>query len=231
MAMTGMAGRVAVVTGVTSGIGEAVAARLLADGARVVGLGRSTDRLAAAAARWGPSFTPVRADLAVRADRRRALAFLGDQLPRVDIIVNNAAQCEHRTPLDLDAEAWADLMEVNVLAGIDLVKALAGGLAPEGHVINVSSATTRHAAQARFSPYALTKTAVERFTEGLQLELAPKGAKVTTIAPGLVDTPIFDQVPAWLSADDVADAVMWILSRPPSVVASEIVLRPRFQAR
>jgi ribitol 2-dehydrogenase len=240
-----MAGKHAVVTGVTSGIGKATAARLLADGASVVGVGRDADRLAELARRWGPSFTPVRIDLAVRSERRHALALLRVELARVDVIVNNAAECVYRTPLDLDADRFAELVEVNVLAGIELIQSLTGAMPADGQVISISSVTARHLAHPKFAPYALTKNAVERFTEGLRLELAPRGIKVSLIAPGLVETPIYDkvagferartalheQVPVWLSADDVAEAVMWILTRPPSVVASEVVLLPRFQAR
>jgi NAD(P)-dependent dehydrogenase (short-subunit alcohol dehydrogenase family) len=241
----GVAGKVAVVTGVTSGIGEAIAARLLAGGAQVAGLGRNAQRLESAARRWGTCFTPVRADLASRPQRRRALELLRAQLPRVDILVNNAGECVYQTPLQLDADRLAELFEVNVLAGIELVQALSPALSPGGHVLNLSSVTARHLAHPKFAPYGLTKAALEHFTEGLRLELAPKGIKVSLIAPGLVETPIYQkvagfeaaretlhkQIPAWLAADDVAEAALWMLTRPEGVVASELVLLPRFQAR
>lgn len=240
-----LAGKVAVVSGVTSGIGKALTAQLLAAGARVTGLGRNPEALALAAAEWGPAFTPIQLDLAARPERRRTLQRLTEQLERVDIIVNNAAEVVYATPLGIDADRFASLLEVNTLAGIELIQALAGALPPDGHVVNVSSVTARHVAHARFSPYSLTKLALERFTEGLRLELAPRGIKVSLVAPGLVDTPIYDkvsgfdatrdalrkQVPEWLSAADVASAVVWMLTRPTSVTISELVLLPRFQAR
>jgi NADP-dependent 3-hydroxy acid dehydrogenase YdfG len=240
-----MTGKLAVVTGVTSGIGKAITAQLLDQGAKVVGLGRKAGRLAALGREWGPAFTPVCADLALRSERRHALDLLRSQLQRVDVIVNNAAECVYTTPLDLDPQRFAELVEVNVLAGIELIQSLTGAMPADGHVINVSSVTARHLAHPKFAPYALTKHVVDRFTEALRLELAPRGIKVSLIAPGLVETPIYDkvagferarsalheQVPVWLSADDVAEAVMWMLTRPPSVVASEIVLLPRFQSR
>ncbi|HEX4383374.1 MAG TPA: SDR family oxidoreductase [Myxococcales bacterium] len=237
--------KVAVVTGVTSGIGKAIAAKLLGAGMQVVGLGRRCDRLEATVSRFGPSFMPVCADLASRTGRRRALALLREQLPRVDFIINNAAECVFETPLKLEADRFAQLLEVNLLAGIELIQTLAPALPADGHVLSISSVTARHVAHERFTPYALTKTALERFNEGLRLELAPRGIKVSLIVPGLVDTPIYDKVegfestraalskhvPAWLSADDVADAALWMLTRPAAVVASELVLLPRFQAR
>src|SRR5207244_4498627 len=113
------------------------------------------------------------------------------------------------------------------------------------HVINLSSVTTRFLANARFAPYALTKAAVERFTEALRLELQPLGVKVSLLAPGLVDTPIYDkvsgfektrarlteQVPTWLRAEDVAEAIVWVFEQPEHVLVSELVILPREQPR
>jgi NAD(P)-dependent dehydrogenase (short-subunit alcohol dehydrogenase family) len=241
----GIAGKIAVVTGVTSGIGKALAGRLIAEGAHVVGLGRSAEALSAVLAEWGKGFTGVRTELASRLERRETLNLLRRRLPRVDIIVNNAAECVYDMPLTLDGDRFARLLEINTLAAIELIQALAGALPSHGQIINVSSVTARHIAHPRFAPYAVTKVALERFTEGLRLELAPRGIRVSLIAPGLVDTPLYDkvagfeaarealdrQVPEWLSASDVADAVVWMLTRPPSVTVSELVLLPRFQAR
>jgi NADP-dependent 3-hydroxy acid dehydrogenase YdfG len=240
-----LTGKIAVVTGVTSGIGEALTARLLGDGALVTGIGRDAERLAAAAQRWGRGFTPVQVDLASRSERRRAMQHLQEHVPQVDIVVHNAAECVYQTPLELEADRWSALLEVNLLAGIELIQSISKALSAGAHVINVSSVTARHVAHPKFSPYGLTKTALERFTEGLRLELAPKGIKVSLIAPGLVDTPIYDkvagfdaaraaltkQVPEWLSAEDVADAMIWMLTRSSSVVVSEMVLLPSRQSR
>jgi NADP-dependent 3-hydroxy acid dehydrogenase YdfG len=240
-----LAGKVVVATGVTSGIGKALTQRLLSEGALVTGLGRNAAALSAVAAAWGRAFTPLAVDLAEREERRNALSRLRDEIGRVDVIVNNAAECVYSTPLELDADRFANLLEVNVLAGIELVRTLAGALPSDGQIVNVSSVTARHIAHPRFAPYALTKAALERFTEGLRLELAPKGIKVSLIAPGLVDTPIYDKVegfesarqalqkhvPEWLSASDVADVLIWMLTRPASVCVSELVLLPRHQAR
>jgi NADP-dependent 3-hydroxy acid dehydrogenase YdfG len=239
------AGRAVVVTGVTSGIGEALVTRLLAEGAEVAGLGRDADKLAAAATRWGARFIAVQADLADRGQRQRALAQLRERVPRVEVLVNNAAEIVYATPLGLETARWAALLEVNLLAAIDLVSGLAAHLGPGAQVVNVSSVTARQMPGAKFCPYALTKAALERFTEGLRMELAPRGVKVSLIVPGLVDTPVYDrvegfdaarkalrsQVPEWLTADDVADAMMWMLTRPPRVLISEITLVPRGQAR
>jgi 3-oxoacyl-[acyl-carrier protein] reductase len=240
-----LAGKTAVITGVTSGIGEALAARALAEGAHVAGFGRNPERIEAAVARWGDAFLPVRADLARRDERRAAIARVRERFPRVDILVNNAAEVVYATPLGLDSAGWASILETNLLAAIELVQALAPSFGPDAHVVNVSSVNARQILATKFAPYGLTKSALEHFTEGLRLELAPKGVKVSLIAPGLVDTPVYDkvagfeapraalksQVPEWLSPGDVADAIVWMLTRPTSVVVSEVVIMPRGQAR
>jgi NADP-dependent 3-hydroxy acid dehydrogenase YdfG len=105
--------------------------------------------------------------------------------------------------------------------------------------------TADYIANAKFGAYSMTKHAVERLLEALRLELHPKNIRVSTIAPGLVDTPIYDklpnfgetrrrmsdQVPRWLSADDVADAIVWVLSRPPHLAVTELTLMPATQTR
>jgi NADP-dependent 3-hydroxy acid dehydrogenase YdfG len=114
-----------------------------------------------------------------------------------------------------------------------------------GHIVNTSSVTTRFLPNERFAPYAVTKSAIDQFHAGLRLELEPRGIKTTLVAPGLVDTPIYDKldgfektrakireaIPVWLSADDVAEAIVWALSRPSHVVVGELVLFPQGQAR
>jgi NADP-dependent 3-hydroxy acid dehydrogenase YdfG len=244
--------RVAVVTGVTSGIGAALVRRLVATGYTVVGLARDEGRLAAIAAECAAvpgaratPFVPVRVDLAVPAERARALAEVGARTDAIDVLVNDAAEVVYELPSALAPAAWQRLVEVNLLAGIDLVNALLPRMGRGGHIVNVSSVTARFLPAARFGPYAVTKAALEEWTRALRLEVDPRGVKVTLVAPGLVDTPIYDkvhgfeetrariraQVPTWLAADDVAEAVVWALERPAHVVVGELTLLPSGQAR
>jgi NADP-dependent 3-hydroxy acid dehydrogenase YdfG len=241
----GLEGKCVVVTGVTSGIGAALVDRLIASGARVLGVARDPAKLEIAAARLGPGFTPVVADLASAEARRGALAVLLEQAPRVDIFVSNAGECVYETPLGFPVDRFRELLEVNLLAAIDLTQGLAPRMEAGAHIVAISSITARFLPNARFGPYALTKAALDRFVEALRVEVDPRGIKVTSIAPGLVDTPIYDkvegfaqtraklaeQVPSWLSPGDIADAVMWAIDRPPHVVISEIAILPRGQAR
>lgn len=240
-----MLGKIAVVTGVTSGIGAALVGRLLTRGATVVGLARDAGKLEAEAARHAAAFVPVLADLADGEARKRAIALIEERFPHVDVLVNNAAECVYASPLELDVERLRRLFEINVLAGIELTQATSRRMQSGGHVVNVSSVTARHLPNPRFAAYGITKSAVDAVTEAMRLELDGRGIRVTSIVPGLVDTPIYDkvegferartkireQLPKWLTADDVAEAILWALERPPHVVASEIVLLPSGQPR
>jgi NADP-dependent 3-hydroxy acid dehydrogenase YdfG len=242
---TSLESKTAVVTGVTSGIGEAVAARLVEGGAHVVGVARSTEKLAALSQRWGQRFEACAVDLADGAQRARIFEKLAADLPRVDMVVSNAAECLYEPPLSTPIATYRRLLEVNVLAGIELVQSLASRMESGGHIVQLSSVTARHLPAARFAPYAMSKALSERFIEALRLELQPRQIKVSVVVPGLVATPIYDkvegfaatraklteQVKKWLDADDVAETILWMLTRPPHVAISEVVIMPREQAR
>ncbi len=238
-------GKIAVVSGVTSGIGAALTARLIEEGATVAAIARDPEKLASAAAEWGPSVFPVVADLASPLAVERACDEILRRFDRVDVLVNNAADCVYESALALSMEKWRALLEVNLFAGIATTQRLVPRMPPGAHVVNVSSATTRFLANERFAPYALTKSAVEHWHAAIRLELEARRIKTTLITPGLVDTPIYDkvsgfdrargklkeQVPEWLRAGDVAEAIVWALSRPGHVVVGELTLFPLGQAR
>jgi NAD(P)-dependent dehydrogenase (short-subunit alcohol dehydrogenase family) len=182
----------------------------------------------------------VVADLALP-DARAAAIDRVRALGKVDALVNNAAECVYALPTELPMAEWRRLLEVNLLAAVDLVQGLAPAMGPDGHVVNVSSVTGRFLGAPRFAPYGLTKAALDYLSESLRLS----GLAVSVVAPGLVDTPIYGKVggfaateaklrqavPRWLDADDVAEAVVWLLDRPPHVVVTDLVLMPRGQPR
>jgi NAD(P)-dependent dehydrogenase (short-subunit alcohol dehydrogenase family) len=230
--------RQALVTGVTSGIGRATALRLVAEGAVVIGLGRDHVKLADVASRAGARFKPLLADLARPESLRRI------ERP-VELFVSNAAEAVFKSPLDVSPEVARRLFEVNVCAPLELCQAVASRMGQNGHIVQISSVTARFLPTAKFGAYAMTKVAVDRLVEALRLELSPRGVRVSSVSPGLVDTPIYDkldgfsearrrlseQVPNWLSSDEVADVVLWVLSRPPNVVVSDVVVMPKGQVR
>jgi len=239
-------GKLALVTGVTSGIGAATVRALLGEGMRVVGIGRDAARLDAAARGFGGAFRPLLADLASSEARWRALnelqAFAEEP---VSLLVNNAAECVYESPLEVPSERMARLFEINVTAALDLIQGVARRMPSGSQIINLSSVVARHLPAAKFAPYAATKAALDCLSEALRLELHPRGIQVSTVSPGLVDTPIYDkvqgferarqkireQVPTWLTAEDVASAIVWVATRPAHLVVSELSLLPSAQAR
>jgi serine 3-dehydrogenase len=244
--MTGAAfleGQLAFVTGVTSGIGAATTRALLERGMRVVGVGRDAARLSDASHEFGPQFRPLLLDLADAEGRRGAVAELGREPIR--LLVNNAAECVYESPLELPAERLSRLFEINVVGLMDLTRGVAQRMTSGSQIVNLSSVVAQHLPAAKFAPYAASKAALDCLSEALRLELHPRGIRVSSIAPGLVDTPIYDkvqgferarskireQVPTWLSAEDVAQAVLWVVSRPPHVVVAELSILPSAQAR
>jgi NAD(P)-dependent dehydrogenase (short-subunit alcohol dehydrogenase family) len=240
-----LAGKTALVTGITSGIGRALVAQLLAAGADVLGVARGEEKLAAVARVLGPRFTPLLADLAVPADRQRLAVELRRRGRPIDAFVSNAAECVYESPLALAPVQLRRLFEVNVLASMELCQAVVPLMKGGGQVVLISSVTARHLPSAPFAPYATTKRALESLAEALRLELHPRGVRVSVVSPGLVDTPIYDKLPGfastkakmaeriavWLSADDVAQAVLWVIGRPAHVAVSELVIMPAGQAR
>jgi NAD(P)-dependent dehydrogenase (short-subunit alcohol dehydrogenase family) len=239
--------RTAVVTGVTSGIGQAVTERLLAAGSEVIGIARHEERLAEAARAWGPRFVPLRADLAIAPDRARAAERLRQLDRPIDVYVGNAAECVYQSPLTVSAEQLGRLFEINVVAALELAQAIVPLMRRGGHIVQISSVTARHLPGPGFAPYAATKLALERLTEALRLELHPRGIRVSLVSPGLVDTPLYEKVAgferarakiveqlpvsAWLRADDVAESILWVLDRPARVAVSELVILPAGQTR
>ena len=236
-----------IITGATSGIGRATAERFLDHGWRVGGVGRDEAAFEALRARGEGRFLAFPCDLS-DPDRRAALGVeLSGAFPTLNALINNAGQCVYEKPSTQSISGWARLLEVNLIAGLDLTQALIKNLraASAPMIINVSSVTGRFLPAARFAPYAVTKAALDRLTEGLRLELAPEGIRVASVAPGLVKTPIYDtmagierlqaqlkkHVPEWLRPEDVAECLEWMISRPAHVNVADVTLLPTLQAR
>lgn len=233
------------VTGVTSGIGRATAARLIEAEADVLGVGRDPSRLAEVASALGPRFSAVAADLSVPEQRGRVAMRLGSLGRALDVFVSNAAECVYESPLGVAPAALRRLFEINVFAPLELFQSLTPSMAPGGQIVQLSSVTARHLPNPKYGAYGASKTAIEQLVQALRMELQPKQIRVSLIVPGLVDTPIYqkverferalarlkEQVPTWLAAEDVADAILWVLSRPPHVAVSELTVMPRQQTR
>jgi NADP-dependent 3-hydroxy acid dehydrogenase YdfG len=237
--------RIAIISGVTSGIGYATARTLHALGARVVGIGRDAARLAALSSEMPERFESIRARLDVPDECARAAERITGLAPGPHVLVNNAAECVYESPLEASPATLSRLLEVNVVAAMALARAAAGVMTDGGHILQLSSVTAHHVPNAKFATYAVTKSCVEQLTDALRWELHPRGIAVTTLSPGLVDTPIYDKVsgfsdtlaklkrsvPRWLEPQDVANTIAWVLTQPQHLVISELVLLPKGQAR
>lgn len=235
----------AVVTGASSGIGAATVRRLRADGWDVVAVARRADRLAELAAQTGA----VPAQVDVTSDRDVAgLAELVAATGPVHALVNNAGGALGLDPVATGSLAdWRAMYEVNVLGALRVTQALLPGLRASGRgdVVLLTS-TAAHGTYPGGGGYVAAKHAERTIAETLRLELVGEPVRVIEIAPGMVATEEFSLVrfggdaaraaatyagvEAPLTADDVADAISWCLTRPHHVNVDSMVIRPRAQA-
>lgn len=188
--MRGVAGLSVVVTGGGSGIGEAVARRFVANGARVTICGRREEKLRAVAADLGQDCSWLVADVTIPRDRsaivNAALAHGGS----IDILVSNAGNMWRRSVEEWTDEGLASILATNVVGGMMLTQAALPHLvAARGAVIFVGSIYTKRAYPGA-APYAITKGAIETLTRVLAAELGPRGVRVNAVRPGAVPTEI-----------------------------------------
>ncbi len=239
-------GAVALVTGASSGIGRAIAERLVTTGCRVVCAARREDRLDALAADLGSDARALTLDVADADAVDSMLERLPPEWRAVDILVNAAAHdVGGRRPFhEGTAEQWASIIETNVVGLIRVTHKLIAGMLERdyGHVINIGS-TSGLQPYATGTLYAGSKYAVHGFTECLRLDYANTGIRVTEILPGMVRTGFaearlgdaaqaarfYDAFGTCLEPADVARAVGFVLEQPPQVVISQLVVVPNSQ--
>lgn len=218
------------ITGASSGIGAATARAAAQAGHRVVLAARSTDKLAALARELGG---PERA-LAVACDvteweqQQAMVAAALNAFGRLDVVFANAGFGATRGFLEETPEHWRAMVLTNVYGAALTIRATIAPLrASRGHLLLTGSVAGRVALPG--SLYSCTKWAVTAMAQAARAELDDgSGVRVTLIEPGMVATPFFENdVSAWaLPADAVADAVMYAVTRPPTVDVSDIMVRP-----
>jgi NADP-dependent 3-hydroxy acid dehydrogenase YdfG len=232
--------RVAVVTGASSGIGAATARALAGEGFSVVLGARRVDRLAAIAEPLGARFLPL--DVT---DEASVAAFC-DALDRVDVLVNSAGNAFGAESLAASVDdKWRAMFELNVLGVLRVTRTLLPKLVASGDglIVNLGSIAGVETYPGG-GGYAASKHSVHALTRTLRLELLGQPVRVTEILPGLVETEfalvrfegdrerakkVYEGMTP-LVAEDIAEAVRWVATRPPHVDIDEIVLRPRDQA-
>jgi NADP-dependent 3-hydroxy acid dehydrogenase YdfG len=242
--------KVALVTGASSGIGDATARALAAAGADVVVTARRVDRLDALVKeleKEGVKAHAIAADLLKDADNKRIVTETEEKFGRLDILVNNAGVMLLSPVADSNPDDWRRMLELNVLAMMISSQAALPGMKKRGggDIINISSTAGRTANPAG-AGYSATKFGVVAFSEALRREVQKDKIRICVIEPGLVATELRDHIPdpatkkfidSWaetlrqLQPEDIANAVVYVTSQPPHVNVNEILMRPTDQER
>jgi NADP-dependent 3-hydroxy acid dehydrogenase YdfG len=220
-----------VITGASSGIGEATARRAAEAGYRLVLAARRIERLEALAEELGGEerALAVRCDVTEWPDQEAmAQAALG-RFGRIDVAMANAGFGAERGFLAETPEHWKAMVLTNVYGVALTIRATLPALKEtQGHLVLMGSVAGRRALPG--SLYAATKWAVTAMGEGARLELNGTGVRVSLVEPGMVDTEFFDEQPERaLEADDIARAVLFAVGQPQHVDVNEILVRPTSQ--
>jgi NADP-dependent 3-hydroxy acid dehydrogenase YdfG len=255
--MTGMAerldGTVALVTGASSGIGEATARALAREGAAVAMAARRKERLDALAAeieQAGGRALAIEADITDRDQAQETVRRTVAELGRLDTVVNNAGVMLLGPAVGAPLEEWDRMVAINVLGLLyishaameHVIAAAQDGPRRVADFVNISSVAGRRPASGS-GVYNLTKFGVGAFSESLRQELAQRHVRVSLVEPGAVMTELTDhlrpeileaarkrfQGVERMTADDIADAIRYIVTRPRRVAINEVLIRPTEQ--
>jgi serine 3-dehydrogenase len=242
-------GKTALVTGASSGIGEACARALAAEGARVVVAARRRESLAALAAQIsedGGEAYVVELDVRDREAVTRAIEELPEAWSAIDILVNNAGLGRGLDKLhEGDLDGWEAMIDTNVKGLLYVTRQIVPGMIARGrgHVVNIGSIAGQEVYPGG-NVYCASKHAVDAITKGLRMDVVDTPVRVSTVDPGLVETEfsvvrfagdterakkVYEGLEA-LSGADVADAVVYCVTRPPHVSINQIVIMPERQA-
>jgi NADP-dependent 3-hydroxy acid dehydrogenase YdfG len=241
-------GKVAVVTGASSGIGEATVRALAAEGAAVVAGARRKERLdelVAEVAQSGGKAIGVECDVTDESQAHNLVQRAVDEFGRIDILVNNAGVMLLSTVGKGLSDQWRQMFEVNVMGLLYATDAAIGIMKEQGsgHLVNVSSVAGRKVTRSSNGVYAGTKFAVNAISEGLRQELLEDNIRVTIVEPGAVATELPDHITdedaresisglmtlERLQAEDIANAIVYTVTQPDRVSVNEILIRPTQQ--
>ena len=243
--MPALNGRTAIVTGASSGIGLATARALVAEGARVALGARRTERLEQIAKELGDDHVVAPLDVTDPESSRSFVEVAAGEFDKIDILVNNAGLALGRTEIaDGSDEDDAIMWETNVLGLVRMTRLVLPQMEDgRGHIVNLGSWAGREA-YAGGGMYVGSKTAVRALTYVLRKELVGR-IRVTTVDPGMVGGTEFSDVRfggdhdkkaavyrgvEYLTPEDIADCILWSLTRPAHMVIDEIVVKPLKQA-
>ena len=225
--------RIAIVTGASSGLGEAISMALIGQGASVYGLARNKNKLEALQRKLGSSFYPVEMDITQQSAVKSWVdrTFSEDHIP--DILVNNAGAGYFNKIDELPMDQWHQMINTNLNGTFYLTSAIVPFMKKENHkahIINIGSIIGK-TSMAEGSAYAATKHAMQGFSESLMKELRSFNIKVTVVNPGSISTHFFDDSGIKPSANilktnEVADLIVKLIDTPDNLLVDEITLRP-----
>lgn len=234
------------VTGATSGFGEATARRFAKDGVKVIGTGRRKNRLDDLKKELGDGFLPLSFDVGRREQVENAIRSLPHEFAEVDVLINNAGGALGLDPAQsADLEDWETMIDANIKGVLYCTRFLLPGMVERnrGHIVNLGSVAAEFPYPGG-NVYGATKAFVHQFSYNLRADVFGTNVRVTDVQPGLCKTE-FSEVRFKgdkkraesvyegadpLTADDVADAIHWCVTRPPRVNVNAIQLMPVSQA-
>lgn len=244
--------RIAIITGATSGIGEATARRFISSGYAVVGNGRNAEKLRALEQELGAAFCGTAGDASESAVLERLFATAIERFGKpADIVVANAGRGLGGSVKDADLSKFEAILKLNVTGTLALLQKAAQRMVDQqqtgypkqaADIVILGSVVGRHISP--FSAvYGATKFAVHALAEGLRREVGPKGIRVSLVEPGIVISGFQDgagysdemvqnfedKFGPLLQGEDVANAIHYIVSQPPHVHISDILIRPTRQ--
>ena len=241
--------KIVMVTGATSGIGEACARKFASGGYNVIITGRSGEKLDALRRElesMGAEVLAMQFDVRERESARKAVDFLKGKWAKIDVLINNAGLA-----LGLDKEYegdfndWDTMIDTNIKGLLNMTRFVVPGMVErnEGHVINIGS-VAGDAAYANGNVYCATKAAVKALSDGLRIDVAESDGRVTNVKPGLVQTnfsnvrfhgddaraeSVYKGVKP-LTGDDIADVAFYAASAPAHVQIAEVLILATHQA-
>lgn len=242
--------KIALITGATSGIGEATAHRLAADGYNLILTGRREDRLDDVSTRIAEQYEvdilTLCFDVRSSEEVNAAIDMIPEEFLPIDVLVNNAGLASGLSLIqDGDVEDWEAMIDTNIKGLLYITRRVAPMMAERkrGHIINIGSIAGLYAYE-KGNVYCATKFAVNAISQSLRVDLLKDHVKVTEVKPGMVDTEFSlvryhgDQAKADstynglkpLSGMDIANVISWVLSQPEHVNINDIVVTPTAQA-
>lgn len=242
--------RTVLITGASSGIGEATARRLAKEGYRLIITARRQERLEDLAqelrSNYGSEVLALTFDIRILEQVQQYLGNLPEEWQAIDILINNAGLAAGLSPIhEGNVDEWERMIDTNIKGLLYVTRTITPGMKERqrGHIINISSIAGREV-YPNGNVYCGTKHAVQALGQGMRLDLLPWGIKVTQICPGAVETEfsivrfngdkeradrVYDGFTP-LTAEDIADTISYVLSVPEHVNISEMLVMPTAQA-